>query len=249
MNHLIKEIVQLAHSYQKALPSMPALLPPPSGKELARTIDHTLLKTEATKAQILNLCQEALEYQFASVCVNPAYISLAADVLKDSTVRVCSVLGFPLGAHPPLSKVAEAATNLALGAQELDMVINVGALKSEDYETVFRELNGVVQVAHSEGAVVKVIIECGLLTTFEKILACLLIKEAKADFVKTSTGMMAGGATVEDVELMTRVVEGKIGVKAAGGIRSYAEALSMLNAGATRIGSSAGVKIMKEALS
>ena len=247
MKDRIQDLIVIAQTYSKALPPLPITPKIPQGKALAGYIDHTLLKPEASKAQIMQLCQEAKEHQFASVCINPSNIALAAELLKEYPVAVCSVLGFPLGATTPPSKAAEAVSSLALGSNELDMVINVGALKSEMYDIVFNEIVGVVQIAHSQGAIIKVIIECGLLSTYEKILATLIVKEAQADFVKTSTGMMAGGATIEDVDLLYRVVEGKIGVKAAGGIRTYSDAQAMIQAGATRLGSSAGIKIIQEA--
>ena len=213
---------------------------------LAATIDHTLLKPTATEEQIRALCAEALEYRFASVCVQPSWVELCAKLLQNSPVKVCTVIGFPLGVTLPDVKVCEAQRCLALGATELDMVINLGALKSGQLELVEADIAGVVDVAHPHGALVKVIIETGYLSEEEKITACKLAKAAGADFVKTSTGFGPGGATVEDVTLMRTVVGPEMGVKASGGVKTAAEARAMLAAGATRIGTSAGVKIASE---
>ncbi|MDZ4160038.1 MAG: deoxyribose-phosphate aldolase, partial [Anaerolineaceae bacterium] len=184
-----------------------------------------------------------------SVCVNPVHVSLCAELLKGTPVKVCTVIGFPLGASAPEVKVYETQVALQNGATEIDMVINIGALKARDLELVARDLRGVVLKAHAAGALVKVIIETALLTEEEKILACLLAKETGADFVKTSTGFSGGGATVEDIALMRRVVGAQMGVKASGGIRTREDAENMVNAGATRIGASAGVKIVQTAKS
>ncbi len=218
-----------------------------SPDELARYIDHTLLKPDATEEQIRSLCEEARTYHFASVCVNPSYVALAARELAGTDVKVTSVVGFPLGATMPDVKAYE--TNLAIeaGAQEIDMVINIGALKSGRDDLVQEDIGEVVKTAHDQGALVKVIIETALLTGEEKVRACRLAKAAGADFVKTSTGFGPGGATVEDVRLMREVVGLEMGVKAAGGIRSAEKALAMIEAGATRIGASAGVRIVEEA--
>jgi deoxyribose-phosphate aldolase len=213
---------------------------------LASTIDHTLLKPTATEEQIRALCAEALEYRFASVCVQPSWVELCAKLLENSPVKVCTVIGFPLGVTLPDVKVCEAQRCLALGATELDMVINLGALKSGQLELVEADIAGVVDVAHPHGALVKVIIETGYLSEEEKTTACQLAKAAGADFVKTSTGFGPGGATVEDVTLMRTVVGPELGVKASGGVKSATEAKAMLAAGATRIGTSAGVKIATE---
>lgn len=215
--------------------------------DLARLIDHTLLKPDATEAQIRQLCQEARQYGFASVCVNPTWVRLCADLLRGSPVLVCTVIGFPLGATLTAVKAFEAERCIALGARELDMVINIGALKSKDYRTVEQDVEAVVQVSHAQGVIVKVILETALLNDEEKVEAAALAQAAGADYVKTSTGFGPSGATVADVALLRRVVGAKIGVKAAGGIRSLADAQSMLAAGATRIGASAGVKIVQEA--
>jgi len=206
-----------------------------------------LLKPEATRDQIVQLCREAREYGFASVCVNPSYVKLAAELLRGSSVKVCSVVGFPLGATLPEVKAYEARRAIEEGAAEIDMVINIGALKSGDLELVKRDIASVVDVCHAKGALCKVIIEAALLTDEEKVLACQLARAAGADYVKTSTGFGPGGATVQDVALMRRTVGPEMGVKAAGGIRSYEAAKSMVEAGATRIGASAGVKIVQEA--
>ena len=213
---------------------------------LAATIDHTLLKPTATEEQIRELCAEALEHQFASVCVQPCWVALCAQLLENSEVKVCTVVGFPLGVTLTEVKAFEAQRCIALGATELDMVINLGALKSRQFELVQDDIAAVVSAAHSLGAIVKVIIETGYLTEEEKIAACRLAKAAGADYVKTSTGFGAGGATVEDIALMRSVVGPEMGVKAAGGIKTAAEARAMIAAGATRIGSSAGVKIVGE---
>jgi deoxyribose-phosphate aldolase len=219
----------------------------PSKPDLAPMIDHTLLKPEATPDQVAQLCYEARKYGFAAVCVNPTHVKLAAELLKGASVAVCTVVGFPLGATPPTVKAYEAQLAMDQGATEIDMVINIGALKSKDYEMVARDIRAVVRVCHAQSPPVltKVIIEAALLTDEEKIAACLLAKECGADFVKTSTGFAAGGATVHDVELMRRTVGPKMGVKAAGGVRTRAEAEAMVAAGATRIGASAGIKIVQ----
>jgi deoxyribose-phosphate aldolase len=217
----------------------------PQDPSVARLIDHTLLKPDATADQIAQLCFEARKYEFASVCINPSNVKLCADLLKGTDVKVCTVIGFPLGASAPDVKAFEAQTALNDGATEIDMVINIGALKAKDLELVLKDIQGVVAVTHAAGALVKVIIETSLLTDEEKVTACLLSKEAGADFVKTSTGFAGGGATVEDVALMRRVVGKEMGVKASGGVHDFAEAKSMVEAGATRIGASAGVKIVQ----
>jgi deoxyribose-phosphate aldolase len=211
---------------------------------VAHMIDHTLLKPDATPDQIAQLCFEARKYNFASVCVNPGHVELCADLLRGTPVKVCTVIGFPLGASAPEVKAFEAETALKDGATEIDMVINIGALKGKDHTLVAQDITGVVRVAHAAGALVKVIIETALLNDEEKVTACLLAKEAGADFVKTSTGFSGGGATVEDISLMRRVVGPEMGVKASGGVGDYDDAREMMDAGATRIGASAGVKIV-----
>jgi deoxyribose-phosphate aldolase len=217
----------------------------PSNPDIAKMIDHTLLKPDATPDQIAQLCYEARKYNFASVCVNPTYVPLCAELLKGSPVKVCTVIGFPLGANSPEVKAFEAKTAIQQGATEIDMVINIGALKAKDYEMVARDIRGVVKVCHDANVLVKVILETSLLTDEEKVAASLLAKEAGADYVKTSTGFSSGGATVDDVALMRRVVGPEMGVKAAGGVRTREDVESMIKAGASRIGASAGVKIIQ----
>lgn len=214
-------------------------------KTIAAMIDHTLLKPEATPAQIEKLCAEAAEYHFASVCVNPVYIPLAARLLKGTGVKVCCVVGFPLGAIAPEQKAAEAASCAAMGAEELDMVIHVGAAKVGDWALVQRDIEGVVKAA--AGHTVKVIIETCLLTDEEKVKACEAAKAAGAHFVKTSTGFSTGGATTHDIALMRKTVGPEMGVKASGGIRDYETAMAMIEAGANRIGASAGSAIVAAA--
>lgn len=222
---------------------------PSDPKSLAAMIDHTLLKPEATTAQIDRLCDEARSFGFASVCVNPTFVSHAAGLLDGSNVKVCTVVGFPLGAHVSDIKAAEAQRAINDGATEVDMVLNVGALKSGDDAWVESDIRAVVDVAHSAGAICKVILETCLLTDEEKRRACSAAIRAKADFVKTSTGFSSGGATVADVSLMYDAVQSAgLRVKASGGIRSLADMQSMIAAGATRIGASAGVAIMGELL-
>lgn len=211
--------------------------------ELNRYIDHTLLKQDATKEQILKLVEEAKYYEFASVCVNPTWVSLAAKELAESVVKVCTVIGFPLGANTPAVKAFETKDAIANGADEIDMVINVGALKSGDVDLVETDIRAVVEAAN--GTLVKVIIETCLLTDEEKIVACQLAQKAGADFVKTSTGFSTGGATVTDVALMRQTVGPDMGVKASGGARSLADAQAFVEAGATRIGTSSGVAIVE----
>lgn len=215
--------------------------------DVARYIDHTLLKPEASRAEIERLCDEARQYQFASVCINPVWVGRAATRLLGSPVKVCTVVGFPLGATLPDVKAYETRRAIFDGATEIDMVINLGALKSEDEALVRRDIATVVEAAHENCAIVKVIIETALLNEEEKIRACYLAREAGADFVKTSTGFSKGGATVADIELMRQVIGGDLGVKAAGGVRDLAAAREMIAAGATRIGASAGVQIVQEA--
>lgn len=211
---------------------------------LARMIDHTMLKPEATPEEISNLCEEAKKYNFASVCINPCYVSLCSKLLKGTQVKVCTVIGFPLGATTTAAKRAEAEEVLSQGAQEIDMVINIGKLKAADYKYVFNDINQVVLAAKKNNAVSKVILETALLTDEEKIKACLICKEAKADFVKTSTGFSKGGATAGDIALMRYVVGSAVGVKASGGVRSLEDAETMIKSGADRIGASASVKIV-----
>jgi deoxyribose-phosphate aldolase len=213
-------------------------------KKIAGMIDHTVLKPEATPDDITKLCGEAKKYNFASVCVNPSFVPLCTDLLKDSSVKVCTVIGFPLGATTTEVKKFEAEQAIEGGAGEVDMVINVGRLKAGDYDYVYNDIYQVVQTAKKHRVISKVILETALLTDDEKIKACLLVKKAEADFVKTSTGFSKGGATVGDVALMKYVVGAGIGVKASGGIRSREEAEAMVASGADRIGASASVKIV-----
>ncbi|AFN75142.1 deoxyribose-phosphate aldolase [Melioribacter roseus P3M-2] len=214
-------------------------------KSIARMIDHTLLKPETTPDDIKKLCEEARTYHFASVCVNPCFVSLCRELLQGSDVKVCTVIGFPLGATTTEVKRFEAEQALKNGAQEIDMVINVGMLKQGNYDYVFNDINQVVLAAKKYNAVCKVIIETALLTDEEKVKACIISKEAKADFVKTSTGFSKGGATAGDVALMKYVVGSSVGVKASGGIRTAEDAMLMIKSGADRIGASASVKIVK----
>jgi deoxyribose-phosphate aldolase len=219
-----------------------------SAEKIARLIDHTLLKPEASHEQIARLCEEARQYRFASVCVNPVYVQTCADLLHDlDDVAICTVIGFPLGATLPEVKAYEAERAITQGATEIDMVLQVGAIKSQDYSLVSRDIAAVIQVTHAQELICKVILETALLTDAEKEAACRIAQEAGADFVKTSTGFGPGGATVADVALMRRVVGPDMGVKASGGIRSFADVQAMVLAGATRIGASAGVRIIQEA--
>lgn len=214
---------------------------------IAGLIDHTLLKPEATEADICRICTEAREYGFASVCVNPYWVPLVAKELARSEVKVCTVVGFPLGAIPKEFKIAETIACVDAGAREIDMVINIGELRGGNLDVVRAELGPIVGVAHNNGAMVKVILETALLTDEEKIAACNLAKEAEADFVKTCTGFGPGGATVHDVELMRRAVGAEMGVKASGGIRTLEDFRAMVAAGANRIGTSSGVRIVEAA--
>ena len=211
--------------------------------EYNKLIDNTLLKADATEEQIKNLCKESKEWNFMSVCVNPYYIPFCKKELEGSDVKVCTVIGFPLGQMTTKAKVFETKDALAKGADEIDMVINVAALKDKKYDYVKNEIAEIKEACGDH--VLKVILECCLLTDEEKVQACLLAKEAKADFVKTSTGFSIHGATVHDVELMRKTVGPEMGVKAAGGVRSHEELLEMVKVGATRIGTSSGVKLMK----
>ena len=211
---------------------------------LARMIDHTMLKPEATPQEITTLCEEAKTYNFASVCVNPSYVQLCRQLLIGTQVKVCTVIGFPLGATTTAVKRLEAEEALINGAEEVDMVLNIGKLKAGDYNYVFNDINQIATVAKSKNAVLKVILETALLTDEEKIKACILSKQAKADFVKTSTGFSKGGATAADVALMRYVVGSSVGVKASGGVRTLEDAELMIKSGADRIGASASVKIV-----
>jgi len=211
---------------------------------IASYIDHTLLKPESTESQVVQLCKEAAEYNFASVCVNPTWVEKAAAELTNSEVKVCTVIGFPLGASTPETKAFETTDAISKGAGEIDMVLNIGALKSGNIDHVKKDIEAVVNAAKGK-AIVKVILETCLLTDEEKVTASQLSKEAGADFVKTSTGFSTGGATIEDVKLMRQTVGPDMGVKASGGVRSLEDVEAMIKAGATRIGASSGVKIMQ----
>jgi len=212
---------------------------------ISAVIDHTILKADATRTEVVKICREARQYCFASVCVNPYWVPLVAAELSGSGVKVCTVVGFPLGATSTEAKVAETVAALRAGAQEIDMVINVGALRSGDHEAVKLDVQEVVKVSHAARAIVKVILETALLDDSQKAIACTLCKMAGADFVKTSTGFSTSGATAHDVALMRSVVGPDIGVKASGGIRTLQDLQTMTAAGATRIGASASVKIVE----
>jgi deoxyribose-phosphate aldolase len=215
-------------------------------RSIARLIDHTILKPEAVRNEIRQVCAEALQFEFASVCVNPFWTKFVATQLAQSPVKVCTVAGFPLGATLTHAKVAETLGALRDGAQEIDMVINIGALLGGDRDHVKSDIEGVVLASHGRGAIVKVIVETALLDDARKVLACRLAQEAGADFVKTSTGFSKAGATVADVALMRRAVGASMGVKASGGIRTLADLRAMIAAGASRVGASASVRIMAE---
>lgn len=212
---------------------------------VASLIDHTLLKPEATRGDITRLSEEAREFNFASVCVNPYWVPLVSEMLRGSAVKVCTVIGFPLGANDAHMKIVEAELTLSRGAQELDMVQNIGALRSRDLDVVRGEIASMARLAHSRAAIVKVILETSLLTNDEKRIVCALAVEAQADFVKTSTGFSTHGATVEDIELMRETVGPSMGVKASGGVRTLEDVRKMVAAGASRIGTSSGVAIMR----
>lgn len=239
----------------KELLSTGGARPTPSGgppklgpEELARMIDHTILKPEAAADDVRKLCEEALKFKFFSVCVNPVYVTLAYSMLRNSSVKVCCVVGFPLGAQAPEIKILEARRALREGAREIDMVINIGALKSKNDALVLKDIRGVVEACREGRGLSKVILETSLLTDEEKVRACELSMKAGADYVKTSTGFSKGGATPEDIALMAKTVASKkLGVKASGGVRTYADAMKMIQAGATRIGSSNSVKMLDEA--
>jgi deoxyribose-phosphate aldolase len=205
-----------------------------------------LLKPDATQQDIMRFCAEARQWNFVSVCINPCWVRLAVEELSATSVRVCTVVGFPLGANETRTKIAEADTALAQGAKELDMVQNIGALRSRNYHLVYKEIADLADIAHASGAILKVILETSLLTDEEKERACRLAVDAKADFVKTSTGFSAAGATVEDITLMRNIVGDQLGVKASGGVRTLATLRNMVNAGASRIGTSSGVSILEE---
>lgn len=248
MTGKIDEILARVAALENSLPAAPAALEMPHGAGLAAWIDHTLLKPEATPAQVEKLCAEARQYHFATVCLNPVYVALAKKLLAGSGVPVCAVIGFPLGASTPELKALEAGRVAEMGASEIDMVIHLGALKADDAASALEDVQAVAESCHARGAQLKVILEMALLTRHEKILGCVVAQTAAADFVKTSTGFGPGGATVEDVALMRAIVGARMGVKAAGGIRSLADARAMIAAGANRLGASAGVAILREEL-
>jgi deoxyribose-phosphate aldolase len=215
---------------------------------VAALIDHTLLKAEATRSDIARMCGEALQYRFASVCVNSVFVKQVFEALRNSPVKTCVVVGFPLGANLPQVKLDEARVALDQGAQEIDMVIHIGGLKAGDDAAMRREIEDLSRLVHERGAILKVIIETALLTEEEKVRACRAARDARSDFVKTSTGFSTSGATIGDVQLMRQEVGREMGVKASGGVRTLDDLLAMVEAGATRIGTSNGVKIMEEAL-
>ena len=214
-------------------------------KSMSMMIDHTILKPDATRDKVRDLCNEAIEYNFGAVCVNPYHIQYCKDLLKDSNVKVATVIGFPLGANTKEVKAFETLDAIDKGADEIDMVINIGALKDKDYKVVLEDIEAVVNAAKSK-AIVKVIIETCLLDEEEKVKACELSMEAGADFVKTSTGFSTGGATLEDVKLMKSIVGDNLEIKASGGVRDFKTANEMIEAGASRLGTSSGIKIVKE---
>jgi deoxyribose-phosphate aldolase len=230
---------------RRAIAHPPAEVAALTSAQLAAQIDHTLLKPDAAEPAIRTLCAEARQFGFASVCVNPTWVPLCAELLPGSEVKVCTVIGFPLGATLTTAKTSEAAQAIGLGAQEVDMVINIGRLKSGHLVEVYEDIAAVVAAAQAGRALVKVIIETALLSEDEKVAAALLAHYASADFVKTSTGFSGGGATTGDVRLLRLVVGPQVGVKASGGVRTAADALAMVAAGATRIGASAGVQIVQ----
>ncbi|HTT63313.1 MAG TPA: deoxyribose-phosphate aldolase [Bryobacteraceae bacterium] len=246
----VAKITRIEEQYGKERAPAPAAAGPATKQTegpIASLIDHTMLRPEATRTDILKLCHEARQYGFATVCVNPYWVPLAAGELAGTAVKVCTVAGFPLGATSTEAKVAEAAAALRAGAREIDMVINVGALRSGDCDTVKLDIQAVTRVCHDAGAIVKVILETALLDDAQKITACKLAQAAGADFVKTSTGFGPAGATVQDVVLMRHAVGPRMGVKAAGGIRTLDDFRAMVAAGANRVGASASVKIVEAA--
>ncbi len=245
MARIAERVRQLLAGRAAATSPVPAL----PADRVAKLIDHTLLRPEATRDDIQRLCEEARKYGFMSVCVNPTYVRQAREALRGTPIKVCAVVGFPLGAQPSEIKALEARRAIREGAQEIDMVINIGALKGKDEALVLKDIRAVVEACREARALSKVILETALLTDEEKVRGCELAMKAGADYVKTSTGFSSKGATVEDVALMSRTVAPrKLGVKAAGGIRTYADLLKMVQAGATRVGASSSVKIMEEAL-
>jgi deoxyribose-phosphate aldolase len=256
LEHLVASIAEELLAAKSPVRASGKDLPKPGGSvdsavdstvdsAVAALIDHTILRPEASAEEVRTVCAEARRYGFASVCVNPARVALVAAELRGSKVKTCSVVGFPLGATITEAKMREAELAISAGAQEVDMVINVGALKDRDYQLVKSDIQGVAKVCHAGGALLKVIIEACLLDDREKVFACVIAKVAGADFVKTSTGFSKTGATAEDVALMRRVVGPDLGVKAAGGIRTLRDLRLMVEAGASRVGASASVKIVE----
>ena len=242
---IAERVKQIVSGGSASVPGGSAPLPP---AQLARMIDHTLLKPEATQADVKKLCEEALKHNFFSCCVNSSWVRVAAQILRGSSVKVCAVVGFPLGAAPPEIKALEARRAIREGAKEIDMVINVGLVKSGDWDAVTKDIRAVSEACKDGNALLKVILETCLLTKDEIAKACEASMKARADFVKTSTGFNKGGATAEDIALMARTVAPKrLGVKASGGVRTYADAMLMIRNGATRVGSSNSVKMMEEA--
>lgn len=248
LDQLIRDAIERNRQERSSGQAGAAWTPPhiTESAALARLIDHTLLKPEAGEDQIRALCNEAAANGFASVCVNATWVPLCAELLAETNVKVCAVIGFPLGATLPAVKAYETEQVAQLGAHEVDMVLNVGRLRDGDHWSVHRDIAAVADVARDNGLLLKVIIETGLLDEEQKIAACVIVKEAGADFVKTATGFNGGGATVEDIALMRRVVGPSLGVKAAGGVRSAGDALAMIEAGATRIGTSSGARIVQD---
>lgn len=237
----IRSILNDFNEYEKSAEQKQGKI---DAKELASMIDHTLLKPEATLMEIIRLCEEAMQYNFASVCVNPSYVSTCFDLVKSSNIKVCTVIGFPLGATTIQSKLSEAEEAIKNSAEELDMVINIGRLKDRNFDFVFEDLKAIADLSKKYQCTSKAILETCLLNDEEIVAACLLAKEAGLNFVKTSTGFSKSGATKHDVALMKFVVGDKLQVKASGGIRTYEDAMEMINAGAARLGASAGVKII-----
>jgi deoxyribose-phosphate aldolase len=244
IDRLRAEVAAALAGIQPPPPLARPVQPPAPGTPINRYIDHTLLKPEATAGEIETLCAQAREYQFAAVCINGVYVPLAAALLRETDVTVCTVTGFPLGASQPEAKAYEAQLAIHQGAREVDMVLHVGALKNGDLKALQRDIAAVVTVCHAKDAVCKVILETSKLTREEIIRACVVAQLAQADFVKTSTGFGGGGATVEDVALMRQTVGDALGVKASGGVRTYADAQVIIEAGATRIGTSSGMAIV-----
>lgn len=247
MSEPLQDLLNRAQAYLNELPPAPAPQGHPPADELAKWIEHSLLGPEATVEDVRRVCMEAKQYGFASLCLNPVYVPLANGLLSGSGVAICSTVSFPLGAHIPAQKVAEAKSVLDFGASELNMVINIGALKGSAYPMIDHEIKSVVEIAQDSNAKVKVILEMSLLTEEEKIIACLLSQAAGADFLVTSTGFGAGNATVRDLDLMRRATGGTMGIMAVGDIRTLRDARAMIETGARRLGTSAGVAILEEA--